>query len=55
VIVDDADYKKRLVFDTLDNEPVNDYGGKVTIESQLAVSYDKIREHKKPGEFASKN
>jgi hypothetical protein len=35
----------------LDNEPVNDYSGKVKLGSQLAVSYDNVREHKKPTEF----
>jgi hypothetical protein len=37
----------KLVFGPLDNEPVNDYGGKVKLRSQLAVSYDNVREHKK--------
>jgi hypothetical protein len=51
MIVDNCDDQKRVVFGTLDNEPVNDYGGKVKIGSQLAVNYDKVREHKKSGEF----
>ena len=51
MVVDHTDDKKRLVFGTLDNEPVNDYGGKVKLGSQLAVSYDKIRDHRKPGDF----
>jgi hypothetical protein len=38
-----------LVFGTLDNEPVNDYGGKVRFGSELAVAYSQIREHKKSG------
>jgi hypothetical protein len=46
MIVDRCDDEKRLVFGTLDNEPVNDYGGKVKIGSQLAVGYDNIREHR---------
>jgi hypothetical protein len=36
---------------TLDNEPVNDYDGKIELGSELAVSYSQIREHKKPTEF----
>jgi hypothetical protein len=32
-------------------EPVNDYGAKMKLGSQLAVSYDNIREHKKLTEF----
>jgi len=51
MVVDRTDDKKRLVFGTLDNEPVSDYGGKVKLGSQLAVSYDNVREHKKSGEF----
>ena len=39
----------------LDNEPVNDYGGKAKPGSQLAVSYDNIREHKKTAELKSQN
>ena len=35
----------------MDNEPLNDYGGKVKRGSQLAVSYDNVREHKKTAEF----
>ncbi len=55
MIVDHTDDKKRLVFGVLDNEPVNDRGGKVRLGSQLAVSYDNIREHKKAAEFKSRN
>jgi hypothetical protein len=47
LIVDHTDAKKRLVFGTLDNEPVNDYGGKVKLGSQLALNYDNVREYKK--------
>jgi hypothetical protein len=46
MIVDHCDDDKQLVFGTLDNEPVNDYGGKVKLRAQLAVSYDNIREHR---------
>jgi hypothetical protein len=55
MIVDHTDDKKRLVFGTLDNEPVNDYGGKAKLGSQMAVSYDNIREHKKAPEFKPQN
>jgi uncharacterized protein YegJ (DUF2314 family) len=51
VIVQSRDDEKRLVFGVLDNEPLNDYSGKVKRGSQLAVSYDNVREHKKPSEF----
>jgi hypothetical protein len=53
--VDRRDDEKRLVFGTLDNEPLNDYAGKVKLGSQLAVSYVQVREYKKPAEFRSQN
>ena len=51
VHVDSCDDENRLVFGQLDSIPVLDYGGKVRLGSQLAVSYDNIREHKKASEF----
>jgi len=51
VIVRSRDDKKRIVYGTLDNEPVNEYGGNVKLGSELAISYDKVREHSKPGEL----
>jgi len=53
VRVHHCDDEKKLVFGTLDNEPVNDYDGKVELGSELAVSYDNIREHRKASEFTS--
>jgi hypothetical protein len=46
-----CDDAKQLVFGTLDNEPVSDYGGKLRLGSELAVSYAQIREHRKSTEF----
>jgi hypothetical protein len=46
-----CDEQKKLVFGILDNEPVNDYEGKLELGSELAVAYSQIREHKKPNEF----
>lgn len=51
VRVESWDDEKRLVFGTLDNEPVSDYSGKAELGSQLAVSYDNVREHKTPSQF----
>jgi hypothetical protein len=51
VRVDRCDEEKKLVFGILDNEPVNDYEGKLGLGSELAVSYSQIREHQKPTEF----
>ena len=47
VRVTSCDDSKRLVFGTLDNAPVNEYGGKLELGSELAVSYSQVREHKK--------
>ena len=54
VRVEGCDDEKQLVLGRLDNEPVNDYNGKVKLGSQLAVSYAQIREHRKPSEFYNK-
>ncbi|HTA22654.1 MAG TPA: hypothetical protein VK763_03905 [Terriglobales bacterium] len=53
VRVHHCDEEKKLVFGTLDNEPVNDYNGTVELGSELAVSYDNIREHKKASDSRS--
>ena len=49
VIVRSRDDKKSIVYGTLDNEPVNEYGGKLRVGSELAISYSQVREHKKIG------
>lgn len=48
-----CDDQKQVVFGTLDNEPLNDYEGRVERGSELAVSYAQIREHKKAADFGS--
>ena len=53
MIVDHCDDDERLLYGILDSEPLNDYGGKVKLGSQLAVSYSQIREHRKPTEFTT--
>jgi uncharacterized protein YegJ (DUF2314 family) len=47
VKVDYADDDERVVFGRLDNEPVVISGLRIGME--LAISYDKIRDHKKSG------
>ena len=54
MIVDHCDDEKRLVFGTLDSEPLNDYGGKVKLGSQLVVSYAKVRDYRKDSHFTGK-
>ena len=46
-----CDDSKHLVYGTLDNEPVNDYAGKLQLGSELAISFVQIREHRKPTDF----
>lgn len=45
-----CDDEKQLVFGTLDSSPVNDYQGRVALGSELAISYSRIREHRKASE-----
>jgi len=51
VRVEVCDDKKKVVIGRLDNEPLNDYDGKIEVGSQLVVSYAQIREHRKSADF----
>jgi hypothetical protein len=51
VRIDSCDDEKQVVFGELDSAPVLDYGGKIGLGSQLAVSYENIREFRKAAEF----
>ena len=51
VRVHHCDDEKKIVFGTLDSEPVNDYDAKVELGTDLATSYAQIRDHKKASEF----
>jgi hypothetical protein len=42
-----CDEQRELVFGTLDSEPLNDYVGEIALGSELAVSFSRIREHRK--------
>lgn len=53
VIVQNRDDNERIVYGRLDNESLNDVSGRLNIGSQLAISYDKVREHRKPSEFTT--
>jgi hypothetical protein len=55
VRVEHCDEKQRLIFGTLDNAPLSDCAGKVKLGSELAVSYDQIREHKTAAELRAKS
>jgi hypothetical protein len=52
VRVDYCDETKRIVFGQLDSQPVLDHGEKLKVGSQIAVSYENIRQHKKASEFS---
>lgn len=51
VRIDSYDKQRQVVFGILDSEPMLDYGGKLRLGSELAVSYSNIREHRKPRDF----
>ena len=54
VIVRRRNDENRLVYGTLDSEPVKEDGGKVKLGSDLAISYDELREHRKASEFTKR-
>lgn len=54
VRVDRCDEQKQLVFGTLDNEPLNEYGDKVKLGSELAINYRRVKEHRKASDFRPK-
>jgi hypothetical protein len=45
VRVRECDDERRLVFGTLDNEPLGENHGNLEVGSELAISYSQIREH----------
>ena len=45
MLVEDSDDEQRLVFGELDNEPIAN--SDVKLGQRLAVSYDKIRDHRR--------
>lgn len=51
--VDSGDDTDRLVFGGPDSALVLGYGGDLKLGSQVAVSYDNVREHKIAPEFAN--
>ncbi len=55
VRVNRSDDSERIVFGTLDNEPVNDATGKLRLRTELAISFSQIREHRKAADFGPKN
>ena len=50
-----CDDSQRLVFGSLDSVPVNDYDGKLKLGTELAISFEKIRDHRKPSDFEKPN
>lgn len=51
VRVQACDDQERIVFGQLDSVPILNYGQKLKLGSQVAVSFDNIREHAKASDF----
>jgi hypothetical protein len=51
VRVEVCNEKRRQIIGRLDNEPLNEYEGKLEHGRQLIVNFSQIREHRKPTEF----
>ena len=51
VRVADLDYSKKVLFEILDNAPINETGNNIRLGTKLAISFSKILEHRKPSEF----
>ena len=47
VRVTGCDDVKQLVFGTLDNTPVSDSSGKLKLGTELAISFEQVREQRK--------
>jgi hypothetical protein len=43
------------LFGALDNDPLNEYGKPLVVGSNLAISYGRVREHRKGSEFGRPN
>ena len=50
-----CDEEKQLVYGTLDSVPLNDYGDKLRLGTEVAIAFDRILEHRKSWEFDSVN
>jgi len=50
-----CDDDRQIVFGTLENVPIYDECDKLTLGTELAVSFTQIREHRKSSDFESKN
>ena len=48
--VDSSDPDSRILFGHLDSEPVV-FTNELRLGQQIAVSYDNVRDHRKPSEF----
>ena len=49
--VQSCDDTQRLIFGILDSIPLDSHGRGVRLGAELAVSYDNVRDHKKPSDF----
>lgn len=53
--VQSCDDSKQLVFGVLDSVPLNTHGNRLRLGSELAVSFERIRDHKKSSDFDQSN
>jgi hypothetical protein len=53
VRVHHCDDERKLVFGALDSFPVNNHAKKLSLGTELAISFAQIREHRKPTDFKS--
>jgi uncharacterized protein YxjI len=53
VQVHHCDDARKIVYGALDNIPLNDYDRRLRPGTELAISFDQIREHRKSSEFGS--
>jgi hypothetical protein len=51
VRVEVCDDRRKMIVGRLDNQPLNNYEGKIGLDSQILVSFSNVREHRKPSEF----
>lgn len=54
VRVEVCDDGRKMIVGRLDNQPLNNYAGKIGLDSQIVVSFSNVREHRKPTEFTKK-
>jgi hypothetical protein len=55
VRVQSCDDEKQIVFGVFDNEPLITLNGRLQLGSELAISFERFRDRKKPWDFDPSN